>query len=76
MPRLVVESFEEGVRDPVVVHVFEGATRADVEAFVEAHRGSDKFFAAGEENGEYQGIKVSNKRKWEEAKSSLRKIRK
>jgi hypothetical protein len=65
---VIVDTFEDG-DFPVVRHVFYGKTEADARAVMEAHKGSDKFFA-GCAKGKMGNIKCRN------SKVTVKKVKK
>lgn len=60
---LIVDTFEGNDREPVVRHVFRGATRAEATAILKAHMKTDKFLR-GCSKGRFGAIRCRNVTKW------------
>jgi hypothetical protein len=66
MLRLQIDTYEGDDETPVISHVFYGATKAEAEAVVKAHMGTDSFFRAAMTSGNFKGIRLSNYSSWED----------
>lgn len=62
--KLVHEIYEDGTPYPVVTHIFTGKDRKEAQGYMDSHMKTDKFMAAMEKTGEFEGIKGRTKKKW------------
>lgn len=61
--RIVVETFEPGNTFPILIHVFQGKTSREAEAYVKAHEKSDVFFWECGTKGVFAGtVRCSQRR--------------
>ena len=63
--KLIHEIYEGDAEEPTVTHVFHGATKARAREVKAAHMETDKFLAAAEKSGKFEGIALSTEERWE-----------
>jgi len=63
---LVINTYEGDDELPILTHIFHGETRDDALAVMRAHMETDEFFRASVNDGEWNGIELSNEEEWQE----------
>ena len=56
MWRIVVDTFESDDAYPVVTHIFNGRTKAEVVGYFDAHMQTDSFMRPCVKNSEFKGM--------------------